>query len=67
MGFNKKLKLRWVEIVKIQSNGKNGILVQLKEGKEKELIFSGISDRVKVVNFLLKLWRNANGIESESE
>ena len=53
--------------MKIQSNGKNGILVQLKEGKEKELIFSGISDRVKVVNFLLKLWRNANGIESESE
>ena len=67
MGFNKKLKLKWLEIIKIQSNGKNGILVQLREGKEKELIFSGITDRVKVVNFLLKLWRNANGVESESE
>jgi len=67
LGFTKVIKFKWVEIAKIQIKGQDGILVELRQGKDREVSFSGIKDRVKVINFLLKLWRNANEVDSESE
>lgn len=71
-GLSTKLKISWLDITEIVNKDSSKVVIKYNktnDGKleKEELVFSGFGNRDQSSKYIIKLWRSAKGIESDSE
>ena len=65
MGMQKKLKMQWTDIDKIEIK-KTDLKVYSSKEKDSPITFSGFSDFSTSSKYVLKLWNAARGVDSDN-